>query len=99
MVVVQDASGRPALPRSLSQAISTPTAERGTPMVIERLVWRARFGQGDQIADAFRAWRGSIASRYNLTARILVDLTGSMFTVVVETEYRDMVHVAEMTQQ
>ena len=37
------------------------------------------------------------AGRFGVTARIMVDLTGPMFTVVVESEYRDMAHVAEMT--
>jgi hypothetical protein len=68
-------------------------------MVIERLVWRAKFGQGDQVADAFKQWRAQMAPRFGITARIMVDLTGPMFTVVVETEYRDMAHVAEMAAQ
>ncbi|HZQ38617.1 MAG TPA: hypothetical protein VFD32_22015 [Dehalococcoidia bacterium] len=68
-------------------------------MIIERLVWRAKFGMGDQVAEAFKRWRTEMAPRFDLTARIMVDLTGPMFTVVVETEYRDMAHVAEMTAQ
>ena len=40
-----------------------------------------------------------MAPRFGLTARIMVDLTGPMFTVVVETEYRDMAQLAEMTEQ
>jgi hypothetical protein len=68
-------------------------------MIIERLVWRAKFGMGDQVAEAFKRWRMEMAPRFDLTARIMVDLTGPMFTVVVETEYRDMAHVAEMAAQ
>lgn len=68
-------------------------------MIIERLVWRAKFGQGDQVAEAFTQWRARMAPRFGVTARIMADLTGPMFTVAVETEYRDMAHVAEMTAQ
>src|SRR5947207_6674887 len=64
-------------------------------MVIERLVWRSKFGQGDQVMAAFATWRTQFAQRDGLTARIMTDLTGPMFTVVVETEYRDLGHVAE----
>jgi hypothetical protein len=70
-------------------------AERIEAMVIERLVWRAKFGQGDTVAAAFSAWRTQFAQPDGLTSRIMVDLTGPMFAVVVETEYRDLAHVAE----
>jgi len=68
-------------------------------MILEQLVWRAKFGQGDQIAEAFKRWRTQFATRFGLSARILVDVTGPMFTVVVETEYRDMAHVAATAAQ
>jgi hypothetical protein len=68
-------------------------------MIIERLVFRARFGQGDQVSQAFRAWRDQFSQRFDLKARVMVDVTGPMFTVVVESEYRDMAHVAQMTEQ
>ncbi len=68
-------------------------------MIIERLVWRARFGQGDTVTDAFGRWKKDIAPRFGLGVRILVDVTGPMFTVVVESEYRDMAHVAEVAPQ
>jgi len=68
-------------------------------VVIERLVFRARFGQGDQVAAAFRTWQEQFTARLGLSARVMVDLTGAMFTVVVESEYRDMAHVAEIADQ
>jgi len=68
-------------------------------MIIERAVWQAKFGSGDQVVEAFKHWRAQTAPRFGLTARIMVDLTGPMFTVVVETEYRDMAQLAEMTEQ
>jgi hypothetical protein len=68
-------------------------------MVIERLVFRAKFGQGDQVAEAFRTWQKQFAARFGQTTRVLVDLSGVMFTVVVESEYRDMAHVNEIADQ
>ena len=68
-------------------------------MIIERLAWTAKFGQGDTIAAAFNTWRNGLAKDFGVNARIMTDVTGPMFTVVVETEYRDMAHVAEMTAQ
>src|SRR3954447_4723738 len=65
-------------------------------MVIERLTWSAKFGRGDTVTEAFRTWRATVAPRYGLKARVMTDLSGPMFTVVVETEYRDLGHVSEV---
>ncbi len=65
-------------------------------MIIERLVFRARFGQGDEVVTAFKEWRDTHATRFGVPVRVLVDVTGTMFTVVAENEYRDMAHVAQM---
>jgi len=68
-------------------------------VIIERLVWRAKFGQGDTITAAFQRWATEFAPRFGLKARVLVDVTGPMFTVAVESEYRDMRHYGEVTDQ
>ncbi len=65
-------------------------------MIIERLVFTAKFGQGDTVVAAFKEWKERFNARFGLSSRLLVDVTGPMFTVVVESEYRDMAHVAEM---
>ncbi len=65
-------------------------------MIIERLVFRAKFGQGDEVVAAFKEWRDQHASRFGVPARVLVDVTGAMFTVVAENQYRDMAHVAQV---
>jgi hypothetical protein len=65
-------------------------------MIIERLVFRAKFGQGDTVVAAFKEWQERFNARFGLSSRLMVDVTGPMFTVVVENEYRDMAHVAEM---
>jgi hypothetical protein len=65
-------------------------------MLIERLVWQAKFGQGDAVVAAFKDFRDRLAPQYGIPAyaRILVDATGPMFTVVVDTEYPDMESLA-----
>ena len=68
-------------------------------MIIERLVFRAKFGEGDAVAEAFRQWRDRFAARFGAPTRILVDVTGPMFTIVAETEYCDLAHVAELQQR
>lgn len=69
-------------------------------MIIERLVFKAKFGQGDGVVRAFTDEWPKLAQRYGVpTFRVLVDASGPMFTVVVETEFRDMAHVAESQAQ
>jgi hypothetical protein len=65
-------------------------------MIVERLVFTAKFGQGDTVVAAFKDWQRTFEQRLGLSSRLLVDVTGPMFTVVVENEYRDMAHVAEV---
>ncbi len=64
-------------------------------MLIERLTFRAKFGQGDAVVAAFQDWRRRFGERFDAPMRILVDTTGPMFTVVVESEFRDLAHLAE----
>ena len=68
-------------------------------MIVERAVFRAKFGQGDTIVDAFKQWQERFSPRFGVTPRILVDRTGPMFTVVVEFEYRDMAHLQQAAEE
>ena len=71
-------------------------------MIVERLVFRAKFGQGDMVTQAFGAFRDRFADRFEMDSssmRLLVDHTGPMFTVVIETQYRDEAHMARARQQ
>ena len=68
-------------------------------MIIERLVFRARFGQGDAIVAAFREWKGRLGASFGAPIRLLVDVTGPLFTVVVEIEYRDLAHFDELQRR
>lgn len=68
-------------------------------MIIERLVFRATFGQGDTIAAAFREWKERMGASFGAPIRLLVDVTGPLFTVVVEIEYRDLTHFDELQRR
>jgi hypothetical protein len=65
-------------------------------VIVERLVFTAKFGQGDTVVTAFKEWQERFNARFGLSSRLMVDVTGPMFTVVLETQYRDMAHVAEV---
>lgn len=65
-------------------------------MIVERLVFTAKFGQGDTVVAAFKEWQQTFEQRFGISSRLLVDVTGPMFTVVLESEFRDMAHVAEV---
>ncbi len=67
-------------------------------MIVERLTFQAKFGQGDTIVKAFQEWRETFGAHYGVEQRLLVDLTGQMFTVTAETQYRDMAQVTEMEE-
>jgi len=68
-------------------------------MIVERLVFRATFGQGDTIVAAFRDWKERIGASFGAPIRLLVDVTGPLFTVVVEIEYRDLAHFDELQRR
>ena len=68
-------------------------------MIIERLVFRAKFGQGDTIVAAFREWKARLGASFGAPIRLLVDVTGPLFTVVVEIEYRDLAHFDELQRR
>jgi hypothetical protein len=62
-------------------------------------VFRGKFGQSDAIVASFREWKARIGARLGAPIRLLVDVTGPLFTVVVEIEYRAMAHLDELQQR
>jgi hypothetical protein len=68
-------------------------------MIIERLVFRGKFGQSDAIVRSFQDWKARIGARFGAPIRLLVDVAGPMFTVVVEIEYRDLAHFDELQRR
>ncbi|MEE8421264.1 MAG: hypothetical protein V3S31_00640 [Dehalococcoidia bacterium] len=59
-------------------------------MIVERTVFQAKYGRGDELVALLQ--EGSeLLAKYNIAPqRILTDLTGDFFTVVMETEVEDL---------
>ncbi|MGI8927487.1 MAG: hypothetical protein ACR2HN_12700 [Tepidiformaceae bacterium] len=58
-------------------------------MIVERLVFHAKYGKGDALVDLFKRTRPMFEQAGSSMGRILVDYTGTMFRVIVETEHAD----------
>src|SRR5690349_8847642 len=64
-------------------------------VIVERLTFRGKFGQGEAVVAAFKRFNVEIAPQHGFpAARIMVDTTGSMFTVAVEQSYADLAKLA-----
>ena len=59
-------------------------------MIIERDVFQAKFGRGDELVEVLKDSRPMWDKR-GLSHRILTDFTGEFFTVVLELECPDQV--------
>ncbi len=64
-------------------------------MLVERLTFRAKYGQGDALVELFK----ESSTRFPVLAasgarRIYTDATGPMFTVQVEQEFPDLADYA-----
>ncbi len=69
-------------------------------MLTERLTFRARYGQGDELVGLFREWFGRMGKQSGmLDARLYTDATGPMFTVVAESDFPDMAAYANFFAQ
>ena len=68
-------------------------------MIVERLVFRGKFGQSDAIVRSFQERKARIGARFGAPIRLLVDVTGPLFTVVVEIEYHDLAHFDELQRR
>jgi hypothetical protein len=62
-------------------------------MIIERDVFQAKFGRGDELVEVLKTSRPMWDAR-GLSHRILTDFTGEFFTVVLELEWPDQVPLA-----
>ena len=59
-------------------------------MLIERLTFQAKYGHGDALVDVMREFSKKYAADIgSAEVRICTDRTGSMFTVVVDSEHAD----------
>ncbi len=58
--------------------------------VIERDVFQAKYGQGDELVALFKRARELMGEHGRSEYRILTDLSGEFFTVVVEFEWESL---------
>jgi hypothetical protein len=69
-------------------------------MVVERLVWKARFGQGDAVVAAFKEFGKTHGPAIGAPIkRLLVDAAGPMFVVVAESEFADLSELAQVQER
>ncbi len=59
-------------------------------MLVERLTFQAKYGQGDTLVSLFKAEMKRFRDMGGGPARIYTDATGRMFTVQVEQEFKDL---------
>ena len=60
-------------------------------MIVERQVFYARYGKGDALVNLFKRLPATIPTTAlgATTQRVLTDMTGPMFRVIVEMEWKD----------
>jgi hypothetical protein len=59
-------------------------------MIVERMVFQAKYGQGDTLVELFRELSSGFGSQLISGSRLYTDATGPMFTINVETEHADL---------
>ncbi len=64
-------------------------------MIIERDVFQAKYGRGDDLVQLFEGGRELLTDLGRLDYRILTDLAGEFFTVVVEFSWGSLAEMEE----
>lgn len=59
-------------------------------MITERMSFQAKYGQGDQLVQLMKQSMTEMPMGDTSGARLYTDLTGKMFTVVMEIDYADL---------
>jgi hypothetical protein len=69
-------------------------------MLTERLTFRAKYGHGDELVGLFKEWYKKMAAQAGMSgARLYTDATGMMFTVAMESDFKDMSDYARFFSQ
>lgn len=69
-------------------------------MITERISFRAGYGKGDELVALFKEQAdGLFAQPTALGVRLYTDLTGPMFSVIVETDFADLDAYAAFMKQ
>ncbi len=64
-------------------------------MIVERLTFKAQYGQGDALAALFKEFMETHGKALGVTSgRMYTDLTGPMFTLQLEMEFEDLTSYA-----
>lgn len=62
-------------------------------MIIERLTFHAKYGMGDALVQVMREGM-TVGMNAQLKARILTDVTGTMFRIILEVEHANIADFA-----
>lgn len=68
-------------------------------MIVERLVFHAKYGKGDELVAIGKEADKLFAGAGMPPARILTDYTGTMFRMIIETEYPDVATWARLDEK
>ncbi len=69
-------------------------------MLVERLTFHAKYGQGDALVAVIREFARLYASEFKgANLRLYTDQTGKMFTITWDTEHRDLRAFAEFEER
>jgi quinol monooxygenase YgiN len=74
---------------------TSDTTWREPVVITERLTFRAKYGHGDELVALFKEFYRTQTAGSGITgARIYTDVTGPMFSVVVESDFADLAALA-----
>ncbi|OGO23367.1 MAG: hypothetical protein A2Z28_03770 [Chloroflexi bacterium RBG_16_51_9] len=59
-------------------------------MIVERLVFQAKYGKADKLVEIIKEGRKLMVRNGYPDGRILTDLSGRMFTIIWESEFPSM---------
>lgn len=68
-------------------------------MITERMTFRAKYGQGDDLVALMKDSFSIMPTSDLLGARLATDLTGQMFTCAIEMDFADLDTWAKSTQR
>jgi hypothetical protein len=73
----------------------------GALVIVERMTFQANYGRGDELVELFREYVEKLAPLVDEhpPMRAYTDRTGTMFTVVVDSEFADVEAYARFQKQ
>lgn len=68
-------------------------------MITERMTFQAKYGQGDDLVQLMKQSMTEMPMGETAGARLYTDMTGKMFTVVMEIDYADLAAYARSSEE